>query len=251
MNTYLLLALILFFYFNFWFVIGLIQKRNDVADYAWGLGFVLLSWVSLFLADEITVFRFIVSLLVTIWGVRLFTHIYKRNSKKAEDYRYTQWRKDWGKWVNVRAYFQVFILQGFLLFLVALPILALNLSNSNVTHTLFYIGVFLWVIGFYFESVADKQLADFVKKSENKGRIIKSGLWKYSRHPNYFGEVTQWWGIWIMSGVFFTVISPITITLLILFVSGVPLLEKKFEGNLEFEEYRKKTSVFVPFPPKK
>lgn len=109
-------------------------------------------------------------------------------------------------------------------------------------------GIIIWMIGFYFESTADKQLSEFIKNPENKGKLMTSGLYKYSRHPNYFGEVTQWWGIFLISGSLITIISPLTITLLILFVSGVPLLEKKYVGRSDWEEYKKKTSVFIPLP---
>jgi steroid 5-alpha reductase family enzyme len=111
------------------------------------------------------------------------------------------------------------------------------------------------VVGFLFESIGDKQLSQFIKKPENKGRLMTEGLWKYSRHPNYFGEITQWWGIWIIilsaSNGLLGVIGPITISFLILFVSGIPLLEKKYKGREDFEEYKKKTSILLPLPPKK
>ena len=109
-------------------------------------------------------------------------------------------------------------------------------------------GLIVWIFGFYFESTADKQLSNHIKNPANKGKLMTTGLWKYSRHPNYFGEVTQWWGIFLLSSSLFTIISPLTITLLILFVSGIPLLEKKYEGRPDWEEYKKKTSIFIPLP---
>jgi steroid 5-alpha reductase family enzyme len=114
--------------------------------------------------------------------------------------------------------------------------------------------VCVWVIGFFFESVGDAQLSRFIKDPANKGKLMQSGLWKYTRHPNYFGEVTQWWGLWIIalsvSYGWLGIIGPLTITTLILKVSGIPLLEKSMEGNPEFQEYKKRTSVFFPLPPK-
>jgi steroid 5-alpha reductase family enzyme len=115
------------------------------------------------------------------------------------------------------------------------------------------VGVLVWLVGFYFEAVGDWQLKKFIKNPENKGKIMQSGLWAYSRHPNYFGEVTMWWGIWLLnfSQNWWTVVGPMTITFLILKVSGVPLLEKKYEGNKEFEDYKKRTSIFLPLPQRK
>ena len=112
----------------------------------------------------------------------------------------------------------------------------------------------IWLIGFSFESIGDRQLREFIRHPANKGRIMDKGLWRYSRHPNYFGEVTQWWGIFIVARSlpesWWTVIGPLTITVLILFVSGVPLLEEQYVGRDDFEEYKNRTSIFFPLPPK-
>jgi steroid 5-alpha reductase family enzyme len=136
-----------------------------------------------------------------------------------------------------------------------LPILIINKNGNGGLNLLTAIGFAVWLVGFYFESIGDKQLNQFIKNPNNKGKLMNSGLWRYSRHPNYFGEVTQWWGIWLISinainGIF-GIIGPITITILILFVSGVPLLENKYKGRKDFEEYKMKTSAFIPLPPKK
>ena len=253
MNYYLSLALILFFYMNFWFLVSLIKKRNDVADIAWGLGFIILSWVSFFLSG-FSLHALIVNSLVTVWGCRLVWHIYTRNRYKTEDYRYLTWRKKWGQWFYLRSYLQVFLLQGFFLFLIALPVMAINSSSPVKFQISSIIGLFVWLIGFYFESTGDRQLKQFISNPTNKGKIMDRGLWQYTRHPNYFGEVTQWWGIFFIALSFpsgmFTIVGPLTITLLILFVSGVPLLEKKYAGRADFEAYKKRTSVFFPLPPK-
>ncbi|MBP7740931.1 DUF1295 domain-containing protein [Candidatus Woesebacteria bacterium] len=254
MNYYLNLALFLFSYMSLWFVFSVIKKRNDIADIAWGLGFILLSWFSLYLTN-VSARGLLVNLLVTIWGVRLAWHIYKRNLNKKEDYRYAAWRKEWGKWFFLRSYFQVYLLQGLFLYLIIQPVIFIhNQVNMNLV-ALDFIGLLVWIIGFYFESTGDAQLKNFISNPANKGKIMETGLWKYTRHPNYFGEVTQWWGIFIfaisLSGSFFTIIGPLTITILILFVSGIPMLEKKYEGRPDFENYKKRTSMFFPLPPKK
>ena len=254
MNYYLILGLLLFLYMNLWFVFSLLKKRNDFADVAWGLGFIFLSWVSFFMVLKFTVKSILVCLLITVWGLRLAAHIYRRNRKKQEDYRYKEWREKWGKWFYLRSYLQVFILQGLFLFLIVSPVLIINKNSGPGLGIFAFIGALVWIIGFLFESIGDYQLSHFIKNPENKGKIMKSGLWKYSRHPNYFGEVTQWWGVWIIglgvSGIWLGVIGPVTISILILFISGIPMLEKKYTGNAEFEEYKKTTSKFFPLPPK-
>jgi steroid 5-alpha reductase family enzyme len=254
MNYYLTLAIILFGYMTTWFLISMVKKRNDIADIAWGLGFVLLAWISFFLSQDYPFRGLVVNTLVSIWGLRLAWHIYKRNKGKQEDYRYLAWRKEWGKWFVIRSYLQVYILQGLFLFLIIQPILFIN-KNIEAIGLLDIFGVLVWLIGFYFESVGDRQLKQFVSNPVNKGKIMDRGLWRYTRHPNYFGEVVLWWGVWILAlsipNGFLTIIGPITITILILFVSGIPMLEKKYAGRPDFEAYKKRTSVFFPLPPKR
>jgi steroid 5-alpha reductase family enzyme len=154
-----------------------------------------------------------------------------------------------------RSYLQIFILQGLIISLVLLPFTVSLSSTSNSSSWVFF-ALILWIIGFCFEAIGDKQLDRFIKSDDpHKGTIMKTGLWKYTRHPNYFGESTMWWSLAIIalsSGVSFIVLlSPILITYLLLFVSGIPMLEKKWEGNEEWEAYKKKTSAFFPLAPKK
>jgi steroid 5-alpha reductase family enzyme len=236
---------------NVGFIVSLIKRRNDVADVFWGIGFILVAWTAFFASRNFNYHSILVNLLVTIWGVRLALHISLRNRGKGEDFRYKAWRESWGKTFFIRSYFQVFILQGFLLFLISIPIVFVN--ARNIEFNLFsVVGIIIWTIGFAFEAIGDYQLLQFTKNPANKGKIIQNGLWKYTRHPNYFGEVTLWWGIFCFALPFgfSTILSPITITLLILFVSGIPMLERKYENNAEFTEYKKRTSAFFPMPSK-
>lgn len=255
MNYYVTLISVLFVYMSLWFVVSLIKKRNDVADVAWGLGFVFLAWTSYFLSGDSGIRGLLTGLLVSMWGLRLAWHIHTRNKGTAEDYRYLAWRKEWGKWFYVRSYAQVYVLQGILLFLIALPILLINRSAGTELSVLDALGVVIWLIGFVFEVVGDAQLVRFVKHPENRGRLMQSGLWAYTRHPNYFGEVTQWWGLWLVAlavpGGWFAIIGPMTITFLILKVSGIPMLEKKMLTHPEFLAYQRRVSIFFPFPPKR
>ena len=236
-------------------MISLLAKRNDVADLAWGLGFVLISWVLFFKTGIFVDHLLVISILTTIWGLRLASHIFARLKSRPEDSRYQQWRQDWGSSFFVRSYLQVFLLQGMIMLLISLSSVASSIDRNIPLGINVYIGVIVWLVGFLIESNADSQLSSFVKNPENKGHVMQSGLWKYSRHPNYFGEVTQWWGLFFialsLNNGLVSIISPVTITLMILFVSGVPLLEKKYAGRPEFEDYKKRTSVFIPWFPKK
>lgn len=252
MNIYIYLAFILLTYYIFSYFVSLIIKRMDIADIAWGIGFPLICW-SAFLLSGFSLRSLIVNILISIWGIRLAFHIYQRNHNKDEDPRYAEWRKSWKRFY-LRSFLQVFLLQGVLLYIIALPAIFTNISVSPSFDIYMYFGVLVWIVGYYFESVGDKQLSNFIKKDENKGKIMQDGLWKYTRHPNYFGEVLMWWGIFLyglgLPNNLFTIIGPLTISYLILFVSGIPLLEKRYIGNVEYESYKKRTSVFLPLPPK-
>ena len=251
MSYFLVLASVLFLYMSFWFGLSLLKKRNDVADVAWGLGFVLLAWTSFLLGPVQSPRGFIVGLLISVWGIRLAWHIHTRNRGKAEDYRYATWREEWGRWFYLRSYLQVYVLQGILLFLIVCPVLLINKSIDTDFNYFDLLGVAVWLLGFIFESVGDAQLARFIKDPVNKGNLIQTGLWRYTRHPNYFGEVTMWWGIWLVAlsvpyGLL-GIIGPLTITVLILKVSGIPMLEKKMALNPDFAAYKRRTSVFIPW----
>ncbi len=255
MNYYPTLGAVLWGYVTLWFLISLIKRRNDVADVAWGLGFVLLAWTSFFLSGRSGARGIVSGILVSIWGLRLAWHIHARHRGKPEDFRYMAWRREWGKWFYARSYAQVYILQGALLFIVALPVLMINRSPGSTFGFLDVIGVCVWLLGFVFESVGDAELARFKRDPQNRGKILQGGLWRYTRHPNYFGEVVLWWGTWLLAvsapGGWFGIVGPLTITVLILKVSGIPMLEKKMAGHSDFVEYKKRTSMFLPRFPKR
>jgi steroid 5-alpha reductase family enzyme len=250
---YLETILLLLVYFNFFFIVGQIKKNNAVVDIAWGIGFVLVA-ISTLIFSTFTLRSLFVTILVSLWGLRLGFHLFRRNWNKKEDYRYQAMRKSWKKFPLVQSYFKVYMLQMLLMFVISYPIIFINMTSIKSLNILDYVGILVWIVGYLFEVIGDHQLKEFISVPSNKGKIMKTGLWKYTRHPNYFGEATMWWGIFLISlsvGGVYTIISPILITLLLLFVSGVPLLEKKYKGNKEFEEYAKVTSVFIPLRPKK
>jgi steroid 5-alpha reductase family enzyme len=247
-------AIAVFAYMLLWFFVAIIKKDNGIFDVAWGLGFVVLALVNLFMAENIYFAQLLITFLVSIWAVRLALHIGYRKRGQKEDFRYAAWREQWGKKAVLKTFTNVVVLQGLFMLIIAIPIIVVNYKPVKNVNIINYIGIFIWCIGFLFEALGDYQLLKFKQDSSNKGRIMTSGLWKYTRHPNYFGEATMWWGIFLIvfssSYSLISFISPITITFLLLKVSGVPLLESKYKDNPGFIEYARKTNNFLPWFPK-
>lgn len=247
--SYLIPAIAIFIYMNLVFLLGLIKKDNSIVDIAWGGGFILTSITTLILGNEYSALVLIVNFFVIVWGLRLSIHIYIRNKGKAEDFRYKNWRETW-KIFHLRAYFQIFMLQGTIMYIVLLPVVFINYQPMRPLNWLDAIATIIFLTGFYFETVSDYQLSRFKSNPANKGKIITRGLWKYSRHPNYFGEALLWWGIALFAlsypGSYFVFISPVIITILLRYVSGVTMLEKKYKDNPAFQEYASKTPPFIP-----
>lgn len=247
-------GLLIFIYMCAWFIVAVYRKNNAVVDVAWGLGFVLVAWSVLLLTTSNLPRQLIVTALVTVWGLRLSIYLAVRNWNRPEDFRYQELRKRWAPNVMLNSFLRVFMLQGAAMFVIAIPIMIVNSSYSSALNPLDYVGTAIWLLGICFETVADLQMRKFKQKPEHKGHIIQSGLWKYSRHPNYFGESLIWWGIFIISlsvtGAWWGVISPLFITFSLLKVSGVPMLEAKYKDNKEFQAYAKRTNVFIPWFPK-
>lgn len=247
------LVLLLRGYATVWYIISIYLKRNDIADIARGIWYILVcGW--LLMTQEVSARLVLLAVLVCVRGSRLAIHIWSRNRKKWEDFRYAQRRKDWWNTFYLRSYLQVYLLQALLLLIVISPVVIVGTHAQTPLNVYDLIGLGVWCIWFFFEAVGDRQLAQFTKQPNNKGKIMQTGLWKYTRHPNYFGEVTlRWWigGIALSSprGVV-GLLWPLTISWLILYVSGIPMLEKKYENNPDYMIYQKTTSSFFPLPPK-
>ena len=254
LDIFALSALTILAYKNLLFLLAIALKKNDIVDVAWGLGFVMITILTQILLPEQGLRRNILSILVILWGLRLAIYIFIRNRGRQEDFRYAQWRKDWGKGWMLRSWLQVFMLQGFFMFVISYPLMLNGAWVKDNLTLLDFIGILIWLIGFFFEAVGDAQMRRFKLDTANRGKIMKSGLWRYTRHPNYFGESCMWWGIFFImlnhpAGAF-AVISPLTMTWLLTEVSGVPMLEKKYTDNPEYAEYISKTSSFFPRRPK-
>ncbi|MDD3051123.1 MAG: DUF1295 domain-containing protein [Candidatus Cloacimonetes bacterium] len=244
-------GLSLLIYFTLLFFLAIFRKNNAIADVVWGSGFVLLVLYQYVTMSQVGVRFILLSIMIFIWAFRLSLYIFLRSRKQAEDFRYAAWRKQWGKNWILYSYVKVFLIQAIFLFIISAPILIFYFSSNSALNWLDFVGFFIWSLGFILESVSDFQKNRFRKDSSNKGKFIQSGLWRYSRHPNYFGESLLWWGIFLVSlslknGIY-AIISPIIITFLLTKVSGIPLLEKKYENNPEYSEYKNRTSAFVPW----
>lgn len=240
-------------YVHLVFALSLWLRRNDIADIAWGMGYLLVC-AGFSITYPISHTALIVYAVITVWSLRLSFHIGLRNRGAAEDFRYRKWREEWGPHFFWRSWLQVFVLQGFFLLVIAAPLVVAASAPEQPLSLLSWIGLALWVIGFLFQAIGDWQLQVFRKNKKSKDAILQTGLWKFSRHPNYFGEALMWWGIWLMvrpleNGAW-AIVSPVLITYLLRWVSGVPMLEKKYENNPAFREYQKKTSAFIPWFPK-
>lgn len=255
LNLMGLSLLVLIIYGVLLFILSIVKKNNGIADVGWGPGFVLLAWFNFYFSAK-SPFHYIFVALFTIWGLRLGTRIYFRGRLlKEEDRRYKQWRDQWGSFFLVRSYFQIYLLQPLLLLLNgSIIVLYLSSSPAVVTATA-VIGLLVWAFGFSFEVISDLQLDRFTRnKSTHSKAFLDTGLWNYSRHPNYFGEVMLWWGLYLyaFSNINWALglISPFIITILILFVSGIPMAEARRRNDPEFQIYMKRTSVFFPLPSK-
>ena len=238
-------------------IISLIARNVTIVDSLWGLGFVLIAWLTFGMAEGYTGRRLLITLLVTAWGIRLMIHLSLRNWGHGEDPRYAAWREKSGDRFWLVSLFKVFILQAVFLWIIAVSVQWGQIAAGAPALTwLDYAGLGLWVVGFFFESVGDWQLARFKADPDQKGKVMNRGLWAFSRHPNYFGESLVWWGIFLIalatSAGWWTIISPVVITTVLLKMTGVSLMEKTIVHTRPgYKEYIQTTSAFIPWFPKK
>lgn len=251
-NLFLSSLVLMIVYATIWFGLSVYKNRNDIADIAWGLGYIMICLFLVFTTKSSNL-ALIVYGVICIWGLRLSVYIYFRNRNKKEDFRYKKWRDEWGKNFYLRSYLQVYLLQAMFLLVIISPVFLLASTPKATITSLSVVGMLIWGIGFFFQAVGDYQLSQFVRKNEND--VLNTGLWRYSRHPNYFGEILMWWGIFIailpLENSIYFIISPATISFLLIYVSGVPMLESKQKNNPVYQQYAKETSVLFPCFPKK
>ncbi|MBN2220715.1 MAG: DUF1295 domain-containing protein [Vallitaleaceae bacterium] len=252
-----------FVYFTTIFIIATIIKNNSIVDIGWGMGFVVGSCLTLIVTESPTFLSYAIVVFISIWGIRLSLRLLKRNYGKPEDFRYAQWRKEWGDKVVPIAFFRVFMIQGIINFVVgaaSYTVIKYNEFSFDESHQYFvYIGLFIAVTGLFFEVVGDEQLRRHIKKGTRT--LLQTGLWSITRHPNYFGEILIWIGLYA-SGItlFFTesispiyyfilILSPILMSVVLIKIS-TPLLEKNMEKYAGWEAYTKKVPMLFPWAKK-
>jgi steroid 5-alpha reductase family enzyme len=253
MASYGLVGLVILMLMLACWLASLALRDASIVDIFWGAGFVLCAWMYFALMPQGFAGRkWLTCLLVTFWGMRLALHILRRNQGKGEDYRYRAWREQAGRrwwWISL---FKVFLLQGALLWVISIPLLWAQ--ASPVPGRLVWLdgaAVVVWCVGFSFEAIGDWQLQRFKANPANRGKVLQQGVWRYTRHPNYFGEAAVWWGYYLLAaaaGGWWTIYSPLLMTILLLRVSGVTLLEKRLaQSKPGYREYMQTTSAFIPW----
>jgi steroid 5-alpha reductase family enzyme len=255
-ETYLTVGLAIWGLMTLLWLISLWLRDASIVDSYWGTGFVVAAWVYFLLTPAgFSTRKWLVVLLVTLWGLRLSLHILRRNWGRGEDFRYQAWRQEHGPAWWWRSYLQVYMLQGALMWIISLPLLAAQFNAASDSLTwLDGLALPVWCVGFFFEAAGDQQLARFKADPANKGRVLNTGVWRYTRHPNYFGDAVQWWAYYLLAaaaGGFWTILSPLVMTFLLVRVSGVSLLEKTLkDAKSGYREYTESTSAFIPWFPR-
>lgn len=250
---------------NLAFVVGLMTivwlislplRDVSIIDIVWGLGFVVVVWNTLFRVDTWTPWRIALAVLATVWGLRLSGYLLWRNWGEGEDRRYQSMRRRFGPSFWLTSLFIVFLLQASLVWVVSLPLQSALLAGGNGSVVIWVAvpGVMLWSVGLLFETAGDLQLAKFKSDPANDGKVLDRGLWRYTRHPNYFGDFLVWWGMaaiaFALGAAWWTVIGPVVMSILLMKVSGVTLLESSLkERKPEYQAYIGRTNAFFPGPP--
>ena len=245
----------IFVYMTGWFLVAAHVRRWDLVDLAWGPGFIFAALLALYFREAPVDNRAIwFVVLICVWGLRTFYHAFRRNISMEEDWRYHRWHLGEGWHFYLSTFIKVFLFQGALMMIISLPVIY---SLKLISLSLFSInkaGILLMIFGLVYETLADYQRRSFLAKLENKDKLIMSGLWLFCRHPNYFGEMLFWWGAYfLVMGApksWMLIVSPLTITYVLLFVSGLPM-EERYRGRPDFEEYRRRTSAIIPWFAKK
>lgn len=236
-------------------LLSLALKDSGIVDVVWGLVFVVVAWIGVLMGTGVESRRLMLAAMVTLWGLRLAIRIGRRNLGKPEDFRYAAWREEAASEWWWRSLFKVFWLQGAVALIVAFPLIAAAVGETPETLTLVdWLGALIWLVGLGFEAVGDYQLDRFKTDPSNKGTIIQSGLWRYTRHPNYFGDALLWWGFGVVAlltpwGVP-ALIGPALMTFLLVKVSGVAMLERAMSSRPGWDDYARRTNAFIPWLPR-
>ena len=249
------LAAILALFTILW-IASLLVRNSSIVDMWWGPGILVIGAAYFVTAAGALTRARLTLALVAIWAIRLAVHIGSRNIGHGEDFRYAAWRRERGASWWWFSYIKVFLLQAVIAWIVSVPLYAAITSPTPMSLTIVdYAGVALFTIGFLFEAIGDEQLRRFKRNAANRGRVLNTGLWRYTRHPNYFGEAVLWWGLGLLAaatpGGAATLIGPAIMTYLLVRVSGVALLERTLvDTKPEYADYIARTSSFFPMVPR-
>ena len=236
------------------FGISVARNKFDTVDTVWGIGFAVVAVVTFALSTGDFALRLVTTVLTVVWGVRLGVHLHIRNHDKPEDRRYVDIMARAKGNPKLHMFVRVFLLQGAVMWFVSLPVQAAQYADSF--GVLAWVGVAVWLVGFVFETVGDRQLSVFANDPSTKGKVLDTGLWRYTRHPNYFGDAAVWWGLYLLACASWpgaaTILSPIAMTYTLAKGTGKPLTEKHLSSSRPgYAEYVARTSGFFPLPPKK
>ena len=237
-------------------LLSLALKNASIVDIGWGIGFVVVAWVVLARIDGNSDRQRLLVTMTTLWGLRLAAHLFVRNRGNGEDYRYRAMRKRWGPRFPLISLGTVFAVQGALMWIVSLPVQLGQVQVDPDLGVVTWIGIAVWALGLFFEVIGDAQLARFKRDAANAGKVMDQGLWRYTRHPNYFGDACVWWGIALVAAETtvgrWGLIGAAVMTVLLRRVSGVTLLEKSLvKRRSGYDHYVATTAPFIPRPPKR
>lgn len=235
-------------------IVALVQIKEDssIANAAWCGGCLIVALYTLMMHGQYLLRHIILTIMIALWAVRLIVYVYLRY--KGNDPRFQTWKQSGIKALIFNIAY-IFGSQLFFMTVMSIPIVLINMSNVHGLNYLDYTGIAVWLIGYYFEAVSDYQLFKFTSNPANKGHVMHRGLWRYSRHPNYFGEIVIWWGIFLFALSvpygFLSIISAMAVTITLVWVTGIPWVEKAMDNNPEYQEYKRKTNMLIPGEPKK
>lgn len=250
LSFFLPLIAIITIYFAIMVAVVQIKEDSSIANSVWSGGCLIIALYTFVMAGLYLERHVIITAMIVLWATRLVLYVYLRY--RGNDPRFQTWKQA-GLSALIFNIAYIFGGQAFLMTIMSIPTILINTSIVPGLNYLDYLGMGTWAVGYFFEAVSDYQLFAFMKDPANKGRVMRSGLWHYSRHPNYFGEVVMWWGIFLLAlsvpfGIY-SIITPLTITTMLLFVTGIPWVEKAMDNNPEYQEYKRKTSAFIPWFP--